>query len=71
MYEKRLNDLIRKKFKILIMIDKKYNFFKPLKNNNLIRLGRKADGGYVVDKDIVEKTNFLITFGMVRIGLLN
>lgn len=46
------------------MIDKKYNFFKPLKNNNLIRLGRKADGGYVVDKDIVEKTNFLITFGM-------
>ena len=46
------------------MIDKKYNFFKPLKNNNLIRLGRKADGGYIVDKDIVEKTNFLITFGM-------
>ena len=46
------------------MIDKKYNFFKPLKNSNLIRLGRKADGGYVVDKDIVEKTNFLITFGM-------
>ena len=45
-------------------MDKKYNFLKPIRNKNLIRLGRKADGGYVVDKKIVESTNFLITFGL-------
>ena len=45
-------------------MDKKYNFLKPIRNKNLIRLGRKADGGYVVDKKVVESTNFLITFGL-------
>ena len=45
-------------------MDKKYNFLKPIRNRNLIRLGRKADGGYVVDKKVVESTNFLITFGL-------
>lgn len=45
-------------------MDKKYNFLKPIKNQNLIRLGRKADGGYIVDKKIVENTNFLISFGL-------
>ena len=45
-------------------MDKKYNILKPIRNKNLIRLGRKADGGYVVDKEIVHNTNFLITFGL-------
>ena len=45
-------------------MDKKYNFLKPIINKNLIRLGRKADGGYIVDKEIVENTNFLISFGL-------
>ena len=45
-------------------MDKKYNFLKPIKTNNLIRLGRKADGGYVVDKEIVLNTDYLITFGL-------
>ena len=45
-------------------MDKKYNFLKPIKNQNLIRLGRKADGGYIVDRNIVEKTDGLISFGM-------
>lgn len=45
-------------------MDKKYNFLKPIRNQNLIRLGRKADGGYVVDKKIVENTNFLVSFGL-------
>ena len=45
-------------------MDKKYNILKPVRNKNLIRLGRKADGGYVVDKEIVHNTNFLITFGL-------
>ena len=45
-------------------MDKKYNFLKPIRNNNLIRLGRKADGGYVVDKSIVLNTDYLVTFGL-------
>lgn len=45
-------------------MDKKYNFLKPIKNENLIRLGREADGGYVVDKKIVQNTDCLITFGL-------
>ncbi len=45
-------------------MDKKYNFLKPIKNQNLVRLGRKADGGYIVDKNIVERTGGLISFGM-------
>ena len=45
-------------------MDKKYNFLKPLKTPNLIRLGRKADGGYVVDKQIIQNTNTLVSFGL-------
>ena len=46
------------------VMDKKYNFLKPVKNNNLIRLGRNHDGGYVVDENIVKKCDTLITFGL-------
>ena len=45
-------------------INKKYSFLKPLKNLNLVRLGRNHDGGYVVDNSIVKKCNTLITFGL-------
>ena len=45
-------------------MDKKYNFLRPIKNQNLIRLGRKADGGYIVDKNIIKKTDGLVSFGM-------
>lgn len=45
-------------------LNKKYNFLKPIKNNNLIRLGRNHDGGYIVDKSIVKNCNNLITFGL-------
>ena len=44
-------------------VDKKYNFLKPIKIPNLIRLGGKLDGGYVVDFKIINKCNNLITFG--------
>ena len=37
-------------------MEKKYNFLIPIKNKDLIRLGREADGGYVVDKNVVQKT---------------
>ncbi len=35
------------------------NFLKPYHTalSNLIRLGRKSDGGYVIDKRVINKTN--------------
>jgi hypothetical protein len=42
----------------------KYDFLKPVKNNRLIRLGRKMDGGYIVDSKIVDNCEILITFGL-------
>ena len=46
------------------VVDKKYNFLKPIKNSNLIRLGRNKDGGYIVDSSIIQKCDTLITFGL-------
>ena len=42
------------------------NFLKPYHTNfsNLIRLGRKSDGGYVIDKRVINKTNLIITCGL-------
>ena len=45
-------------------VDKKYSLLKPIKSSNLIRLGRNSDGGYVVNSEIIKKTNTLISFGM-------
>ena len=45
-------------------LDKKYNFMKPIRIPDLIRFGRKADGGYVVSKEVAKSCNSLITFGM-------
>ena len=45
-------------------VDKKYNFLKPIKTPNLVRLGRSHDGGYVVDSEIIKQCNILITFGL-------
>ena len=41
-------------------------FLKPyhIKKSNLIRVGPKTDGGYVIDKRILNKTNTLITCGL-------
>ena len=42
------------------------NFLKPYHTNlsNLIRLGRKSDGGYVIDRRIINKTKAVITCGL-------
>jgi len=45
-------------------VDKKYNFLVPCKNENLERLGKSADGGYVVDGKIVTSCSNLISFGL-------
>ena len=46
------------------LIDKKYSFLKAIKTQNLERLGRKLDGGYAVDLEIIKNCNTLITFGL-------
>ena len=42
------------------------NYLKPFHTNvsNLIRLGRKLDGGYVIDKRVISKTKAVITCGL-------
>ena len=37
------------------ILEKKYNFLRPIKTDNLIRLGREMDGGYIVDYNIINK----------------
>ena len=41
-------------------------FLKPfhISKSNLIRIGPKTDGGYIVDKRIFNKTDALITCGL-------
>ncbi len=41
-------------------------FLKPyqISNSNLVRVGPKTDGGYVVDKRIFKKSKMLITCGL-------
>ena len=41
-------------------------FLKPYHTDlsNLIRLGRKSDGGYVIDKRVIRKTKVIITCGL-------
>lgn len=46
------------------ILGKNYNFLRPIKNDNLIRLGDNIDGGYIVDSEIIKKIDTLITFGL-------
>ena len=46
------------------IVDKKYNFLRPIKTKGLIRLGGKEDGGYIVDENIINECDTLITFGL-------
>ncbi len=42
------------------------SYLKPYHTNlsNLVRLGRKFDGGYVIDKRVIAKTKAIITCGL-------
>lgn len=40
------------------------SFLKPKKSKNLIRLGKKNDGGYLVEKEDVIQSDLLISFGI-------
>ena len=46
------------------ILDKKYNFLRPIKIDNLIRLGANKDGGYIVDSKTVDKSQILVSFGL-------
>ena len=45
------------------ILNKKYNLLRPIKTQELVRLGKNMVGGYVVDLSMIEKTNILIACG--------
>jgi len=45
-------------------IDNKFDFLKPIKNQNLVRAGHNKDGGYIVDSNLFKNTNYLLSLGM-------
>ena len=46
------------------MLNSSYDYLKPFDEIDLIRLGKKGDGGYVISKKSLEADNCLLTFGM-------
>ncbi len=46
------------------ILPKNYNFLRPKQTNNLARFGIKRDGGYIIEKTVLENVNHLISFGM-------
>ena len=47
-----------------MILNSKYNFLCPYKVKNLIRIGRKFDGGYLVCEDSLKHVENLITLGV-------
>ena len=47
-------------------LPKEYNFMTPLKSPSLLRLGVKKDGVYILDKELLKTSNFLVSFGMAE-----
>jgi hypothetical protein len=46
------------------MINKEYNFLAPVIVNDLIRVGSKNDGGYIMSSKVLKNCNFLLSFGL-------
>jgi len=49
---------------ILLTIPKKLNFLSPYVVKDLLRVGNKNDGGYVVPFSLLKKVDFLVSFGL-------
>jgi hypothetical protein len=47
-----------------IKLSPELNWFCPVKVNNLIRLGGKMDGGYIVPRNAVDHAQGLLSFGL-------
>ena len=45
-------------------VKKNFSFLQPIKVSKLKRFGRKADGGYVIEPKILQKSNHLLSFGL-------
>tara|TARA_B100000035_G_scaffold305819_1_gene307099 strand:+ start:499 stop:1299 length:801 start_codon:yes stop_codon:yes gene_type:complete len=45
------------------IVSSKFNFLKPLFCPDLVRLGNRNDGGYVLPKELVESSDGLLSFG--------
>ena len=45
-------------------IQKKLNFLSPFIIKDLIRLGNKGDGGYVIPKKVIKEIEILLSFGI-------
>ena len=46
------------------MLNASFSYLIPFDENDLIRLGSKKDGGYIISKKSLEKDIFLLSFGM-------
>ena len=46
------------------MLDSSFDYLIPYDENDLIRVGNKNDGGYIISKKSLEKDHFLLSFGM-------
>lgn len=49
---------------ILLTIPKNLNFLSPYIVKDMIRLGNKNDGGYVIPKALIKETDFLVSLGI-------
>lgn len=48
------------------MLNNKLNYLIPYEVDELVRLGCKQDGGYVISKSSLENCSFLLSFGMAE-----
>ena len=45
-------------------LSKNLNYLRPIKTNNLFRLGKKLDGGYVVQSKVFKNIDTVLSFGL-------
>jgi len=57
---------MRQVSEIKIQVPESFAFLKPTPTSNMIHLGNKHDGGYVISNKVLEKTRFLVSYGLGR-----
>ena len=45
------------------IVSREFNFLKPFKTSELLRIGNKYDGGYILPKSVLKDSDGLISFG--------
>ena len=45
-------------------LSKNFNYLRPIKVNNLIRIGNKNDGGYIVPSKPFQQIDGIVSFGL-------